>query len=180
MSAPVELVPLNCLRCGFALPAALDEIAWVCSQCGQGQRLHPLEGLQPLEVHYAAGIVPPKKGRPYWVSTGQVSLQRETYSGLGKQTGQAESFWSQPRRFYIPAYDFQLDEFTRLGVDWLAQQPELQAGPAASFEPVTVLAEDVPAWAEFLVMALEAERKDKVKSVNFSLQLEPPQLWILP
>ena len=35
MSAPVELIPFNCLRCGYALPAALDEIAWVCSQCGE-------------------------------------------------------------------------------------------------------------------------------------------------
>ena len=180
MSAPVELVPLNCLRCGYALPAALDEVAWVCAQCGQGQHLHPLEGLKPLDVQYAAGIVPPQKGRPFWVSSGQVSLQRETYSGFNKKTGQAENFWSQPRHFYIPAFRFPLDEFTRLGIQWLETQPALNAGQPAPFEPVSVLAQDVTVWAEFLVMALEAERKDKVKRVDFSLKLAEPQLWILP
>jgi hypothetical protein len=73
-----------------------------------------------------------------------------------------------------------LDEFTRVGVQWLQNPPDLNNGPPVDFEPVTVASDDFRAWAEFLVMAVEAERKDKVKSVRFDIQLKEPQLWILP
>ena len=180
MAAPVELIALNCIRCGFSIPAATDEAAWVCRNCGQAQRLHPAEGLLSLDIHYADGIIPPKKGRPFWVCEGQVALDRKTYSSIKKRTGQAEAFWSQPKRFYIPAFTFALEEFTRLGLQWLSSQPELKPGQAADFEPVTIMAEDTRAWAEFLVVALEAERKDKVKELGFDLKLAEPQLWVLP
>ena len=73
-----------------------------------------------------------------------------------------------------------MNEFASKGVQWLRKPPALQPSPFADFEPVTVAAGDVPAWAEFLVMALEAERKDKVKKIAFNLKLGEPQLWILP
>jgi hypothetical protein len=40
--------------------------------------------------------------------------------------------------------------------------------------------EDVSAAAEFIVMAIEAGRKDKLKELDFSLKLSTPVLWILP
>jgi hypothetical protein len=179
METPVELIPLNCIRCGTPIPAEINEVAWVCRQCDQGQQLGE-DGLLPLEIHYAHGLQPSKKGYPFWVCEGSVTLDRETYGVFGKKTKDALRFWEQPRQFIIPAYPYPLDEFSRRGVQWLQNHPTLQPGPAAEFVPVTVSAADVPAWAEFLVMALEAERKDKVKTVKFSLQLTRPHLWILP
>jgi len=35
-------------------------------------------------------------------------------------------------------------------------------------------------WVDFIVVAIEAERSDKVKSVSFTTQLSAPSLWILP
>ena len=99
---------------------------------------------------------------------------------FGKKTKDALRFWEQPRRFIIPAFPYPVDEFARKGVQWLQNPPVLQPGPVVDFDPVVVAAEDVSAWAEFLVMALEAERKDKVKKVAFRLELEEPLLWILP
>ena len=40
--------------------------------------------------------------------------------------------------------------------------------------------DDVLAAAEFIVIAIEAERKDKIKSIDFELKLSKPVLWILP
>jgi hypothetical protein len=180
MSAPVQLIALKCIRCGTSLPAEPEEVAWACEQCGQGMRLHEEDVLVPLEIRYAAGIQPPKKGRPFWVCEGCVTLERQTYSTFGKKTGQAQEFWSQSRRFFIPAFPYPLDDFTRAGVQWLQSPLALKTGEPAPFEPVTISPDDVSAWAEFLVMAVEAERKDKVKSVNFSLVLGEPELWILP
>ena len=179
MNAPVELIPLKCIRCDTPIPAGLDEVAWACRQCGQGQQIGE-DGLASLEIHFAQGIQPPRKGHPYWVCEGRVNLERQTYSGLGKKTKDAEQFWGQPRKFFVPAFSYPLEDFTRVGVQWLQQSPALSSGPVVEFEPVTVASEDIQAWVEFLVLALEAERKDKVKSVRFTIQLGEPQLWILP
>jgi hypothetical protein len=177
MEAPVKLVPLNCIRCGSPIPAGIEEVAWACEQCGQGQQLGE-SGLLPLEIHYAQGLQPPKKGRPFWVCEGRVALQRDTY-GRGKSTSEAEQFWSRPRNFIIPAFTYPLDEFASQGPRWLQQPPVMQPGPSALFEPVTVPAEDVQTWAEFVVVALEAERKDKIKTLAFNLEISAPQLWVL-
>jgi len=178
MEVPVELVPLNCIRCGTSIPAEVDEVAWVCHQCEQGQQLSA-NGLIPLEIHYSQEITPPKKGRPFWISEGHVTLKRDAY-GRGNSDQDARQFWGQPRQFIIPAFPFPLDEFSRVGLQWLQQPPVMRPGSVVEFEPVTVAAEDVPVWAEFLVVALEAERKDKVKSVDFQLEMGEPQMWVLP
>jgi hypothetical protein len=38
----------------------------------------------------------------------------------------------------------------------------------------------VRAAAEFIVMAVEAERKDDLKEIRFDLEIDTPILWILP
>jgi len=179
MEIPVELVPLNCIRCGSSIPAEVDEVAWVCHQCEKGQQLGE-DGLVPLKIHYSLGIAPTQKGKPFWVCEGRVTIDRKTYGTFGKKTKDVLRFWEQPRKFVIPAFAYPVNEFSRNGVKWLQKPPAMEPGLIAEFEPVTVAAEDVRAWAEFLVVALEAERKDKVKNVNFSLQLSNPQLWIFP
>jgi hypothetical protein len=39
---------------------------------------------------------------------------------------------------------------------------------------------DVAAAAEFIVVAIEAGRPDRLKKVDFQLKLTQPTLWILP
>jgi predicted RNA-binding Zn-ribbon protein involved in translation (DUF1610 family) len=176
----IELVPLVCVRCNTPIPAEVDEVAWVCAQCGQGLLLEE-NGLQALEVNYLAGLPPNAKGKPYWVAQGQVSsLQREKYGSGNQETQQAEAYWSQARSFFVPAYSATLEDLLARATQLMLQPPVLQAGAAAPFEPVTLAAEDVRPAAEFIVVAIEAGRKDKLKKVNFSLQLSSPVLWILP
>lgn len=178
MEIPIELVPLNCLRCGTPLPAEIDEVAWACEQCEQGQQLEDA-GLRLLEIHYAQGIAAPQKGHPFWVCEGRVTLQRDTY-GSGNSHKESQQFWSQPRKFVIPAFPYPVQKFAIDGLHWLQNPPLMQPGPVARFEPVTVPVGDVRVWAEFLVVALEARRKDKIKKVAFDLVLSEPQLWIFP
>ena len=105
-------------------------------------------------------------------------MRRETYSG--KETSEAERFWSQPRRFFVPASSLSLENVLQLGVALLLQPPTLAPGPAARFEPVTLSGRDILPTAEFIVMAVEANRKDKLKKLEFSLQLSAPVMWVLP
>lgn len=180
MDKPVELIPLICPRCSTPVPAESGEVAWVCSQCGEGWSLEEERGLAPLRVEFSAGIAPNNSGKPYWVVEGQVSLQRQSFGSNQQQSSEAEVFWRQPRRFLIPAYTCTLEELLDLGTRMLLQPPALQPGSPAHFEPATLAPEDLQATAEFIVMAIEASRKDKLKQVDFNLRLSSPVLWVLP
>ena len=158
----------------------MDEVAWVCEQCGTGLLLNEEDGLHRLEIKTASGIKSNVKGRPFWVVQGSVTLDRDTYGILGKQTSESLQFWSQPRLFFIPAYSCSIDELTRLGIQMVTKPVELKPGLAADFHPVTLHQDDIRAYAEFIVMGIEAQRKDMVKEVAFTLQLEQPVLWVLP
>jgi hypothetical protein len=174
------LVPLLCPNCQFPVPALPDETGWVCGQCGQAALLDESEssGLRAIPIHYAAGIPPNAKGRPFWVCGGSVALRRDTYSG--DRSGEAEGFWGTGRYFYIPAFKCALEQLVSLGVDLVTRQPALQPGQPAWFLPITAGLEDVRPLAEFIVLGVEASRSDKLKSISFNLSLSEPQLWILP
>ena len=180
MTTPVSLTPLVCLRCQTPIPAQPDEIAWVCDPCKQGQLLTEEHGLQALEVQFMANIPAAGRGRPFWVAQGRVTMgERRTYHG--DQSRDSQAFWSALRIFYVPAYALSLDAFINLGTQMLLQPPALAGGGSpTAFLPVTVLPEEVRPLAEFIVLGLEADRKDKLRSLEFQLQHSEAQLWILP
>ncbi|NMB87191.1 MAG: hypothetical protein GYA17_02455 [Chloroflexi bacterium] len=178
MTTPVRLIPMLCIRCQNPLPAQPGETAWVCSNCGQGQLLSDEQGLEALEVHFAAGLPAGKPGRPFWVAEGTVRLQRETYRG--DQSGAMQAFWGAPRRFFVPAYELPLPELVETGLRLLQQPPALQAGSPAAFLPVSVPPTDVRPLAEFILLAVEAARKDDLRELRFDLSLSAAELWVLP
>ncbi len=185
MTLPM-LLPLQCPKCQTPFLAEPDEIAWLCSTCGQAAQLDEkqLSGLSPLEIHFDTGIQPSRSsggsqpGRPFWVAQGKVTVQRETYSG--NENRQAQEFWQIPRTFFIPAYTCTLDQLISEGMRYLRQPVSMMQGSPAPFLPVTLSLEDVRPMAEFIIMGIEAERRDMVKSVGVQLNLAPPILWILP
>ena len=179
MSTPIELVPLLCTRCQTSVPAKPNEVAWVCQQCGQGLLLSEEKGAVPLAINFAAGIPANQAGKPFWVATGQVQVQRQIFGG-GDQTRDAQVFWQTPHRFFVPAYDLPIDQMIDLGTRLLQQNPNIQTGNPAGFLPVTLHIEDVRPAAEFIVIGIEAARKDKIKEIQFSLNLSAPELWVLP
>lgn len=178
MDQTVNLIPLKCIKCDARLTADPDQVAWVCPNCGQGMYLNDETGLQALEISYSSAIPQNSMGKPYWVAQGTVSVQRETF---GKSANaDAQKFWSQPHRFFVPAYQNSLENLIAQANQYLLQPPVLQAGPVARFETVTLDKRDVTAAAEFIVVAVEANRKDRLKKIDFTLQLSDPVLWILP
>ena len=185
MDQQIALIPLVCLRCSTSIPAMPDEVAWVCANCGQAMSLDEENGLIQQLVYYSVDIPPDAIGKPYWVSEGQVELQRLSYGSDKGQREEAQRFWSQPRRFFLPAYRATLEQLLAQGIRYLVEPPSLAeaAAPAPAtvrFAPITLDIRDVRSAAEFLVVAIEAARPDKVKQLTFDLKLSPPNLWILP
>lgn len=180
MDRPVELVPLVCLQCSTPIPADVDEVAWACGQCGQGMALDEEKGLVAQEIRFSSALPAAARGKPYWVAEGRVRLKRATYGSSGSSGKDAELFWSTPRQFFVPAFASTLENLLGQAKALLLKPPALESGPVAPFEPVTLGVFDIQAAAEFIVVAIEAERADKLREVNFSLELSPPVLWILP
>ena len=174
----VELLPLVCVRCQAEIPAQVDEVVWVCEQCGQGNLLSDEKACTALDAHYSGEIPVDTAGKPFWVASGQVALERKIYGG-GDRSKEAYQFWGTPHQFLIPAFSAPLDQVIQMGKQYLYRPPVLTPGNRAKFSPVILLPEDVFPMAEFVVMAIEAERKDKVREIQFQLTLQPPALWIL-
>ena len=109
-----------------------------------------------------------------------MTLQREVYRSSGKSAQEAAQFWGGSRRFFIPAYSISQEELLAQTTRFMLQSPGLKPGPAVQFEPVTLSIEDIQPVAEFIVLAIEAGRKDMLKNIHFTLKLSLPSLWILP
>jgi hypothetical protein len=180
MSQMPVLLPLQCIKCQTPLSAESDEVAWLCPSCGQAVQLDEKQpaGLGPLEMYFAAGIQSGQKGRPFWVAQGLVTVQRQTYSG--NESGQAQEFWKTPRTFFVPAYTCTLEQLISQGMQLLKQPVSMMQGQPVAFLPVTLSIDDVRPMAEFIIMGIEAERRDMVKSVALQLNLAKPVLWVLP
>ena len=177
-AASVQLIPLKCVDCGTAVPAQVNEVAWVCEQCGRGLVLDAARGTAALVVFFSSAVPEGQVGRPFWVSRGQVTLQaRETYKG--DQGNQAREFWAVPRLFFIPAWDCPVNELIEQGKALLKNPVEMTPGSRVPFLPVVTLPTDLKALGEFLVLSIEAARSDYLKGVDFDLRLDPPQLWVL-
>lgn len=183
MNQPVvKLIPMLCTRCQTPVEAQPDEVFWVCRNCGQGLLLSDEKGLVAQVLHYGAGLAQNATGKPIWVFWGQVVLQRETFNNLfGDKTQEMVEFWQQPRWFFIPGYDLPLDQLIETGVRLLRQPVALQeVNSPAAFLPVTIHPNDLRPLVEFLILDVEAERKDQLKALAFTLQMSEPELWILP
>ena len=179
MDRPVELIPLLCPHCQTPIPASPGEVAWVCEQCSNGWSLDQEKGLLQLDVHYQTGIPQGEIGKPFWVVEANVNLDRNVY-GYGNTAQEVQGTWGKPRRFFVPAFDCSLETLISLGPALLRHPPALQEGPPARFNSVTLPPADLQPMLEFIVMAVEAERSDSLKSLQISMQLSPPVLWILP
>jgi len=181
MTTSVELVLLKCPRCSTPVPAAEEEVAWVCSQCNQGLQLTPT-GLALLTVNWAVAQAGSGKIQwlPFWVFTGTVTFRsRETY-GFGSGS-QPDKLWSAPRRFYVPAFPLPIEQLQTWGADLTRRQVPLKPGQAVgTLTQCTLPPEDARQAAEFVVLTIEAAQSDKLKSVNFTLNLNEPELWLLP
>ncbi|RPJ44384.1 MAG: hypothetical protein EHM21_10285 [Chloroflexi bacterium] len=183
---PIRLVPLTCLKCQSPIAASPEEIAWVCGQCGQGNLLDalPVPGpkestTRPLDIFFSNASKQGQKGRPFWVARGQVTVtNRQSYKG--DEGRAARDFWSAPRLFYVPAWETSIDEIVTLGVYLLRNPQSLSPGAAVPFLPVVTPPGDFRSYVEFMIVSIEADRRDALKSITYDLNLEPLQLWILP
>jgi hypothetical protein len=88
--------------------------------------------------------------------------------------------WGEKQRFFIPAFNTSLDDLLELSTSMFSNPPELLEGPAADFEAVILSPRDLTSVIEFIILTVEAGRKDDIKSIGVTVELDTPVLWVLP
>jgi hypothetical protein len=176
----MKLIALRCPACNNALAPGDDDLVIACEQCGAGVAIDD-DGLHPIELRVATSEATATQYQPWWVFEGRVQLnRRETQSG--NRRDEALKFWSQPRSFFVPAWELSLQALKQDGLDMLKKQPQLQVGAKPAqlrLAPVVVSAEDARRMLEFLVLTLEAGRDDWLKNIDFKIDVGEPVLWAL-
>jgi|GEM_PF-388329 hypothetical protein len=182
----MKLLELRCPVCARPLSAENDDLVVACAHCHSPIALDEEQGLRVMEIRYAAPEADAQvvSWLPMWLFQGQVSLHRRETQGRDK-TQDAERFWSTPRYFYIPAWAMTLRTIEQLSMPMLARQPvfrpvaENQPGEIP-LQPAVLSAADAEKLAEFLVLEMEAQRDDWLKTIAFDVTLGAPALWALP
>ena len=171
----MKLIMLRCPNCGQELTPGDEDLIVLCAPCGAAIEFTE-EGLRPIEIRYAATNATAAEWRPWWVFNGQVHLvRRETQSG--NQRDEALRFWSQVTRFFVPAWELSLQAVREAGLALLQKQPQLQAAPrptGARCAAVVVSAADARQLLDYLVVTVEAGRKDWLKDLQFTVEVGLP------
>ena len=180
----MKLLALRCPVCNQPLAPENEHIVFACGHCHAAVHIGD-DGLTPMDLHYAT----PAAGAtvthwlPYWVFHGRVHITRRDTQGRGSSEGAATQFWGQPRHLYVPAWELSLKVAQQMGSTMIQRQPLPQPLPQPAggrLLPVTLTADDARKMLEFIVLAIEARRKDWLKRLEFHLELEPPALWAFP
>ena len=179
----MKLLLLRCPRCNHALTPGNDDVVVQCANChaavaiGEG-------GLQLLPAQYATATQPrPETWLPFWVYRGQVTITSRRIQGGRSATDEAQKFWAQPRRIYIPAWACELADARDLITELLEKQPTLSTitpPEDAAFLPAAITTEDGRKLLELVIVTLEAQRKDWMESLKYDLRLDSEALWLLP
>ncbi len=185
----VRLIALKCPQCSFPIPAEAEEIVAACPQCGQAIRLEADDF-----VAQAVAWAEPRAGAvvarwlPFWAFPGRVVITSRETQGFSLTAafgggGGADPLWEHAARLWVPAFDLSLDGAKRWGVQLTRAQPVLRPGPVPSGAPLrdcVVTLEDARKLADFVVLSIEAERPDMLRSISFTLPEGTPELWALP
>lgn len=183
----MKLMLLRCPQCQAPLEPEQLDVVVSCRHCFTAVAIDE-SGLQPIPVQYAASKRREAEGVrwvPFWVFNGRVNItKRETQGGGGLfGGGSGEEFWSVPRHLYTPAWNLEMPMAREMGQKFTQDQTALKAIPRPNevqLISATVTAADALKLLEFIVLSIEAQRKDWLKSLAFRIEAKEPELWALP
>ncbi|MFN2189678.1 MAG: hypothetical protein ACK2T3_13015 [Candidatus Promineifilaceae bacterium] len=182
----MKLILLQCPNCSQALKPDNDDIVIACPNCHLAVHLGAA-GLSITNIQYA--VPTSRKGGdqsvwvPFWVFQGQIHIRKRDTQGRRSNTSDSFKTWEAVRRFFVPAWDVSVHTAQDLGTKLTLRQPDLQqiSPPApVNLIPVSVADEDALKMVEFIVLAIEARRKDWLKSLDFDVEVGEPVLFALP
>lgn len=180
----MKLLLLRCPNCAQPLTPENDDIVFMCTNCYTPVSITE-GGLNVAQVRFALppeGDARTQQWLPFWVYEGQVQiLNRETQ---GRSDDKASvSQWSKPLRMYVPAWEISMEVAQDVGTRLIQRQPaiELIERPGTAYLAAAVVSpDDALSLLEFIILAIEARRRDWLKALDFRIDAGEPELWSLP
>lgn len=182
----MKLIALKCPNCGQPLTPEHDDVVVACVHCHTPVAIS-VNGPSKMSLTYALpdrGKVATSQWVPFWVFEGQVNiLRRDTQGGSGSARKDSERLWAARRSLYVPAWDLSLHMAQEVGSRLIQEQPSFQfvdRPEESRLSSATVTPSEARKLLEFIVLAIEARRRDWLKSLEFDLDIGQPSLWALP
>ena len=186
----MKLLRMLCPRCNQRLaPNHMDRVL-ACPNCHAHMTLDNQSGLALIDVSYAtpsSGRPNIKSWEPIWVFHGRVDMSgRIARKANRKSAHGAKQLWEQPRNLFVPAGNISEDQLREEGMRLIESQPDLipletERPPDDHLFAAAILsATDAQELIDFLILGLEAKRSDILKTIKFSVDVDPPTLWAVP
>lgn len=177
-----RVLVLRCRACHATLPAASNDLAFRCGQCGRGWEIGSAGLSERLSAHLAA---PTDSSRsilylPYW-SFG-VTASAEPKDQPDEPTLRARDRANKTRRAWVGAYSVYRPTYVgEWGLNYTRIQPEWKPirghGPASP--GATISSEDATMIARHYILQ-EIDRAADLGSLNVDVRLGDPELWAIP
>ena len=181
----MQLLALKCPTCGQKLtPQSNETVVVSCAQCLTAVFLQQ-SGIKVIPVQYAA----PSSDKvevwlPVWVYNGRVNILRRESQGSSKGADKdAAKLWNAAQKLYAPAWQEPIPQAREIGSWFVVRQPVFEAiEPTESMvmREATITPEDGLKLLDFIVLSLEAERKDWLADLQFEIQTTGRELWAIP
>jgi hypothetical protein len=182
----MKLIALRCPVCATPLAAENDDVVVACGQCHTAVAIGQ-NGPAVVDIRYVLPAGQQSGGGqwvPFWVFNGRVVIKsRETQGGGGSAEKDSKQLWQSPRALYVPAWEMSLHTAQNVGSRLIEQQPDLQLverPDGAQLINAVVTPADARKLLEFIVLAIEARRKDWLKNLVFELEVGEPKLLAFP
>jgi len=182
--AEFKLEAIKCRNCGSGLVVELNDFVTYCTSCGSGFEI--IEGeLQPIEINFASAAKPGEGElvyKPFWILKTNITILERTSSGgflknlFGGGDGTAGRI-----KFYIPAFWSPIDNMKELAMAFTVKDPV--ASPQKFNVKITGFnygREDAMKIAEFLLISIEAEKSDTMKTFRYKIDLEGYEILGIP
>lgn len=179
------LEAIKCQKCGSGLVVEVNDSIVYCSSCGSGFEIQNGEMI-PIEINFAAAALRAQGEmvyKPFWLLKTHVEiLQRDAGGAFLKNLfGGSDSQTSGSINFYIPAFYCSIDTMKNLAMEFTTRNPV--ASPQKYNTKLVGFAygkEDAKKLAEFILISMEAEKKDVIKRFNYKIDVNSYEILGIP
>ncbi len=180
----MKLILLRCPNCARPLTPDNDDVVYMCPNCFTGVAIDE-RGVRRANVRFALPTKADERAQkwmPYWVYDGRVEILNRETQGRSRDK-ESKLQWANPLRMYVPAWEISMRVAQEVGSKLIQRQPVtkfIDRPDGAYLQPAVVSPEDAFRLLEFIILAIEARRKDWLRSLDFRIEAEKPQLWAMP
>jgi len=177
-----RVLALRCQACRSSLPAASNDVAFRCPQCGRAWEIEA--GV--LRERPSLYVAPPKPAShpllylPYW--TFNVSARVDPGGNLRDAELKARDRAAKFKRGYVSAYAiFRPTYIGEWGIIYMRLQPDWEAvqGHGPESPGATISSRDAKEIVRHYILS-EIDRAADIGGLDYTIEISDPELWAIP